>query len=58
MLSRVGLGNHVLDGGADWRNLASTIEPSVCGGDAALCRITSTTAITMKFEHEVYLQLI
>jgi len=25
----------VLDGGAYWRNLANTIELSVCGGDAA-----------------------
>jgi len=32
MLSRV---VHVLDAGARWRNLATTIEPSVCGGDAA-----------------------
>jgi len=26
-----------------WRNLANTTEPSVCGGDAALCQITLTT---------------
>jgi len=26
--------------GVYWRNLASTTEPSVCGGDAALCQIT------------------
>jgi len=26
--------------GAHWRNLANAIEPSVCGGDAALCQIT------------------
>jgi len=25
----------VLDGGAQWHNLANTIEPSMCGGDAA-----------------------
>jgi len=30
----------VLDGGAYCRNLANTIEPSVCGGDAALCQIS------------------
>jgi len=24
----------VLDGGAHWRNLTNTIEPSMCGGDA------------------------
>jgi len=27
--------NQLLDGGAHWRNLADTIEPSICGGDAA-----------------------
>jgi len=31
------------DAGAYWRNLANTIEQSVCGGDAVLCQITSTT---------------
>ena len=30
----------VLDGGAYWRNLANTCEPSACGGDAALCQVT------------------
>jgi len=29
--------------GAHWRHLANTTEPSVCGGDAALCQITLTT---------------
>jgi len=29
--------------GAYWRNVMNTIEPSVCGGDAALCQITLTT---------------
>jgi len=28
---------------AHWRNLANTIEPSVCGGDVALCQMTLTT---------------
>jgi len=28
----------VLDGDAHWRHLVNTIEPSVCGGDAALCQ--------------------
>ena len=32
--TRVGPRKHVLDGGADWRSLANTIEPSGCGGDA------------------------
>ena len=27
-----------------WHHLANTTEPSVCGGDAALCQITLTTA--------------
>jgi len=30
----------VLDGGAHWHHLANTSEPSVCGGDVALCQIT------------------
>ena len=29
------LRKHVLDGGTHWRNLANTIEPSMCVGDAA-----------------------
>jgi len=29
--------------GAHWCHLANTTEPSVCGGDAALCQITLTT---------------
>jgi len=29
--------------GAHWRHLANTTEPSMCGGDAALCQITLTT---------------
>ena len=28
---------------AHWRNLAKTTEPSVCGGNAALCQLTLTT---------------
>ena len=28
---------------AHWRHLANTIEPHVCGGDAACCQITLTT---------------
>jgi len=35
----------VVDGGAHWHNLVNTIEPSVCGGDAALCQITLTTCL-------------
>jgi len=33
--TRVGTKNHVLDGGAHWRNLANTIEPFECGGEGA-----------------------
>jgi len=29
--------------GAHWRHLVNTTEPSVCGGDAALCQLTLTT---------------
>jgi len=36
---------------AHWRHLANTTEPSVCGGDAALCQITLTTC----FWYFVYL---
>jgi len=35
MWTRVGSKEHVLNGGAHWRNLANTIEQSMCGGDAA-----------------------
>ena len=28
--------------GADWHHPANTTEPSMCGGDAALCQITLT----------------
>ena len=32
-----------LHGWTHWCHLANTIEPSVCGGDAALCQITLST---------------
>jgi len=32
----------LFDGG-HWHHLPNTIEPSVCGGDVALCQITLTT---------------
>ena len=32
--------------GAHWRHLACTIEPFMCGGNAALCQITLTTCCT------------
>jgi len=31
----VGLRKYVLDGGAHWHNLVKSIEPSMCGSDAA-----------------------
>jgi len=43
MCTLVGPRKHVLDGGAHWRHLANTTEPSVCGGDAALGQITLIT---------------
>jgi len=42
--TRVGPGKHVLDAGVHWRHLANMSEPSMCGGDAALCRITLATS--------------
>jgi len=33
--------------GAHWRHLKNTTEPSMCGGDAALCQITLTTCIAV-----------
>ena len=33
--------------GAHWRHLANTTEPSVLGGDAALCQITLTNNYTV-----------
>jgi len=32
-----------------WRHLANTIEPSVCGGYAALCQFTLTTCYVMAY---------
>jgi len=31
--------------GAHWHHLKNTTEPSMCGGDAALCQITLTTCL-------------
>jgi len=50
--SRVGPRKHVLDwGSALWRNLANTIESSMCGDDAAFCQITSTTCYHHDHDH-------
>jgi len=46
--TQVDPGKHVLDAGAHWRNLANTIEPSICGGDAALRQITLTTCLNYR----------
>jgi len=35
--------NHYISCGAHWCFLANAIEPSVCGGDVAFCRMTLTT---------------
>jgi len=37
--------------GAHWRHLANMTEPSVCGGDAALCQITLTTCCHLHHGH-------
>jgi len=47
--TRVGRRKHVLHVRAHWRRLANTTEPSVCGGDAALCQITLTTCYYWNF---------
>jgi len=35
--------------GAHLRHLANTTEPSICGGDAALCQITFTTCYHSRY---------
>jgi len=40
--------------GADWRHLKNTTEPSMCGGDAALCQITLTTCLRYKHMLSIY----
>jgi len=35
-------------GMAHWRQPEHTIDPAVCGGDAALCKITSTTCFCFR----------
>jgi len=39
--------------GAHWRDLNNTTEPSMCGGDAALCQITLTTCYYNKRQHSL-----
>jgi len=53
--TRVDAGKHVLDGGAHWRNVANTIEPFLCGGDAAfLSNYTLTTCLEMRKNCKVW----
>jgi len=42
-----------MDGGSHWRNLVNTVEPSMRGGDAALCQITLTTCVEC-YPHKHY----
>jgi len=39
---------HMLDGNAHWRNLAHTIEPSMCGAMRPFCQITLTACLTFR----------
>ena len=41
--TRMGQRKHVFGGVHSGANLANTVGPSMCGGDAACCQITSTT---------------
>ena len=43
MVSEVGPRKYVLDGGVHWRQLASAIEPCMCGGETPFCQIILTT---------------
>jgi len=53
-LSRVGPGNHVLDGSAHWRNLANTIEPSVCGSMRLYVKLLSSLVIIRPHRSTTY----
>jgi len=53
MPSWMGTGNRYIRWGVHWRHLTNTTEQSVCGGDAALCRITPTSCLLlMQVENE------
>jgi len=60
MWTRVGPRKRVLHGGARWRNLTNTIEPSMCGGDAAflsdycdpLLRIRERVRVSLRRDQE------
>jgi len=52
---------HVLGGrgcSAHWRHLSNTIEPCMCGGDAACCQITLTTCSVFIFGSMLYIKLV
>jgi len=45
---RCGLGwaqGNIITWGAHWSNLANTIEPSVCGGDEAICQLALASCL-------------
>jgi len=46
------MGRHI------WRHLSNTIEPSVCGGDAALCQTTMTTCYYFDYRKHVTVLLV
>jgi len=41
-------------GRPNWRHLANTIEPSVCGGDTVLCQISLTTCYYYYYYYYCY----
>jgi len=51
------LGFYIWEWGAHWRHLKNTTEPSMCGGDAALCQITLTTCYFIVVDNDVELLL-
>jgi len=40
--------------GAQWRHLKNTTEPSMCGGDAALCQIILTTCCLYDYKADLH----
>jgi len=52
--TRMGSRKHVLYGGAHRCNLANMIQLSMCGGDAALCRISWTTCCLTHLFFRIY----
>jgi len=52
--TRVGPRKHLLDGDAHWGHLANTIEPSVCGGDAAFLLSLVMAALRSRCGHYIF----